>query len=257
MPDVVFVCVREDVPLAEALADACAEAGFSIGEWAGDGPDICGAAILLWSTKASRSPAFLKAAERFLDADNAVIVTSGPLAVNTPSDVGQYDLSAWNGDPEDTLLEPLFAKLNLMARVQHDVVVELAPLREPIDGDVAPDDLFGELPLPPRDEAAFKRWSAAWSAELPTDMPREMLKGRSMPAHAAWGGMSALLLAFMLGGAVFVQTLMREPAPVETAAPTEQNTRLANIVIDAEALPTYEAIPPADAPIYTPLEPDA
>lgn len=104
MSDVVFVCVREDVPRAEALAAIFDGGGFSIGDFQSD---ACAYAhVVLWSEAASRCPAFGDALDRATSTGQAVIATFEKSA--TPDEEGAFDLSDWDGGVDSELLDRLF-----------------------------------------------------------------------------------------------------------------------------------------------------
>src|SRR6185369_3162411 len=111
MADVLFVFVREDAQRAQALAALFAAADHEIG----DGPidnaaiELCGASVVIWSRSAVTSKAFLAAAQRVLDSGKGVVASLGqPPPAWVVGNAPTYDLSQWNGDPEDEALDALF-----------------------------------------------------------------------------------------------------------------------------------------------------
>lgn len=117
MADVLIVCVREDEPQAKALAEMFEAAGFSIGGApAGDGAlRSSGAGLVVWSQASIRSRPFLDAAQRVINADKAVVASL--IEPPPPSSIGNspvFDLSNWDGDPNDPALDPLFFAVDRM-----------------------------------------------------------------------------------------------------------------------------------------------
>ena len=117
MADVLIVCVREDEPQAKALADMFEAAGFSIGGApSSDGAlRSCGAGVVVWSQASIRSRPFLDAAQRVINADKAVVASL--IEPPPPSSIGRspaFDLSRWDGDPNDPALDPLFFAVDRM-----------------------------------------------------------------------------------------------------------------------------------------------
>jgi hypothetical protein len=121
MADVLIVCVREDEPQAKALAEMFEAAGFSIGGApSSDGAlRSSGAGVVVWSHASIRSRPFLDAAQRVINADKAVVASL--IEPPPPSSVGNspsFDLSDWNGDPNDPSLDPLFFAVDRMVNSQ-------------------------------------------------------------------------------------------------------------------------------------------
>lgn len=117
MADVLIVCVREDEPQAKALADMFEAAGFSIGGApSSDGAlRSSGAGVVVWSQASIRSRPFLDAAQRVINANKAVVASL--IDPPPPSSIGEspaFDLSRWDGDPNDPALDPLFFAVDRM-----------------------------------------------------------------------------------------------------------------------------------------------
>lgn len=117
MADVLIVCVREDEPRAKALAEMFEAAGFSIGGAPSTDGALrsTGAGVVVWSQAAIRSRPFLDAAQRVINADKAVVASL--IDPPPPSSVGNaatFDLSRWDGDPNDSSLDPLFFAVDRM-----------------------------------------------------------------------------------------------------------------------------------------------
>ncbi|MGE0742599.1 MAG: hypothetical protein AB7O98_14760 [Hyphomonadaceae bacterium] len=117
MADVLIVCVREDEPKAKALADMFEAAGFSIGGAPSSDAGLrsSGAGVVVWSQASIRSRPFLDAAQRVINADKAVVASL--IDPPPPSSIGNaaaFDLSRWDGDPNDPALDPLFFAVDRM-----------------------------------------------------------------------------------------------------------------------------------------------
>ncbi len=117
MADVLIVCVREDEPQAKALADMFEAAGFSIGGAPSNDAALrsSGAGIVVWSQASIRSRPFLDAAQRVINAGKAVVASL--IEPPPPSSIGSspaFDLSGWDGDPNDPALDPLFFAVDRM-----------------------------------------------------------------------------------------------------------------------------------------------
>lgn len=117
MADVLIVCVREDEPQAKALAEMFEAAGFSIGGApSSDGVlRSSGAGLVVWSQASIRSRPFLDAAHRVINANKAVVASLiEPPPPSTIGDAPVFDLSHWDGDPNDPSLDPLFFAVDRM-----------------------------------------------------------------------------------------------------------------------------------------------
>lgn len=117
MADVLIVCVREDEPQAKALAEMFEAAGFSIGGAPANDAALrsSGAGVIVWSQASIRSRPFLDAAQRVINADKAVVASL--IEPPPPSSIGSsaaFDLSHWEGDPNDPSLDPLFFAVDRM-----------------------------------------------------------------------------------------------------------------------------------------------
>ncbi|MBL8531546.1 MAG: hypothetical protein JNK94_07420 [Hyphomonadaceae bacterium] len=113
MTDIAFICVREDVAEAEALADILDAAGYAVTAENNDAALLASTVqLVIWSRAALRSRAFVAAAERAINADAAVVAClDDPVATDlegTPC----FDLRAWDGAPEAAVLDPLLATLD-------------------------------------------------------------------------------------------------------------------------------------------------
>jgi len=148
MADVVFVCVREDIDRAEALAQMFAEGGCTIHEGGFNSAALClsGAAVVVWSKLAAKSSGFLCAAERAVAEGKAVFAcfSEAPPAIG---ELPSFDLRNWNGDPKSEDLNLLFFTVDRLAALNRD--------------DLACEDSEG-LPL-----------ADGWTAALPSTPIRE------------------------------------------------------------------------------------
>src|SRR5262249_16868275 len=96
-----------------------------------------GAGVVVWSQASIRSRPFLDAAQRVINADKAVVASL--IEPPPPSSVGNspsFDLSDWNGDPNDPSLDPLFFAVDRMVNSQRasagaGAVAEPPPAYEP------------------------------------------------------------------------------------------------------------------------------
>jgi hypothetical protein len=135
MADVLIVCVREDEPQAKALADMFEAAGFSIGGAPSNDGALrsSGAGVVVWSQASIRSRPFLDAAQRVINAGKAVVASLiEPPPASSIGNSAAFDLSHWDGDPNDPALDPLFFAVDRMvnaARAQ--VGASTAPIADP------------------------------------------------------------------------------------------------------------------------------
>jgi hypothetical protein len=140
MADVHFVFVREDSERAQALAALFAAANHDIG----DGPvdnaalELCGAGIVLWSRFAISSKAFLAAAQRVLASGKGVVASLGqPPPAWVVGHAPIYDLSQWNGDPDDEALDELFMAVDYRVNANRDELAGDQPLKTHLAGWIA------------------------------------------------------------------------------------------------------------------------
>lgn len=139
MADVLIVCVREDEPQAKALAEMFEAAGFSIGGAPSNDAALrsSGAGVIVWSQASIRSRPFLDAAQRVINAEKAVVASL--IEPPPPSSIGSspaFDLSHWDGDPNDPSLDPLFFAVDRMVNTARASVG--APIRQEEYPDPAP-----------------------------------------------------------------------------------------------------------------------
>ncbi|MBL8544905.1 MAG: hypothetical protein JNL81_00485 [Hyphomonadaceae bacterium] len=160
MADVLIVCVREDEPQAKALADMFEAAGFSIGGApSSDGAlRSSGAGVVVWSQASIRSRPFLDAAQRVINANKAVVASL--IDPPPPSSIGEspaFDLSHWDGDPNDPSLDPLFFAVDRMVNAARAGVG--AAQRESRDYDPPPPQRSAPIraePPPRRQEPVYR-----------------------------------------------------------------------------------------------------
>ncbi len=117
MADVLIVCVREDEPQAKALADMFEAAGFTIGGAPSNDAALrsSGAGVVVWSQASIRSRPFLDAAQRVINAGKAVVASLiEPPPASSIGSSPAFDLSVWDGDPNDPALDPLFFAVDRM-----------------------------------------------------------------------------------------------------------------------------------------------
>lgn len=160
MADVLIVCVREDEPQAKALADMFEAAGFSIGGApSSDGAlRSSGAGVVVWSQASIRSRPFLDAAQRVINANKAVVASL--IEPPPPSSIGEspaFDLSRWDGDPNDPSLDPLFFAVDRMVNTARAGVG--AAQRESRDYDPPPTQRSAPIraePPPRRQEPVYR-----------------------------------------------------------------------------------------------------
>lgn len=222
MAGVVFVFVREDASEAEALAEAFDAAGFSItGNNVGDNA----LAVVIWSRKALRSPAFRDAAERALRSGKAVVASLiAPPSRQTVFGAPVIDLSAWDGD-DDAALDPLFEAADQILRpaAANVIVLPARPVYE--------DAEFVEAAprLASTESERVKRMRRSWEAPIPAEMlkpvreaPREKLGAPSprrdfrrlqiVEVHPRVHAALAFAVITLLGGGVVALNVARTPA---------------------------------------------
>ncbi len=141
MADVLIVCVREDEPQAKALAEMFEAAGFSIGGApSSDGAlRSSGAGVVVWSQASIRSRPFLDAAQRVINAGKAVVASLiEPPPASSIGSSPAFDLSQWDGDPNDPSLDPLFFAVDRMVNAARTAVGATAPIADPQSYEAAP-----------------------------------------------------------------------------------------------------------------------
>lgn len=167
MADVLIVCVREDEPQAKALAEMFEAAGFSIGGAPSNDAALrsSGAGVIVWSQASIRSRPFLDAAQRVINAEKAVVASL--IEPPPPSSIGSspaFDLSNWDGDPNDPSLDPLFFAVDRMVNTARASVG--APVRQ---------EEYPAAPPPPQRSTAPRAKPAAPPATAKAAATRDSL----------------------------------------------------------------------------------
>lgn len=185
MADVLIVCVREDEPQAKALAEMFEAAGFSIGGAPSNDGALrsSGAGVIVWSQASIRSRPFLDAAQRVINAGKAVVASL--IEPPPPSSIGSspaFDLSQWDGDPNDPALDPLFFAVDRLvnaARAGVGASTQIAdpqtyepppaPSRPPRQSAPAPQPSYRSPPAPDHLGAETEYWRAIRDSRNPAD----------------------------------------------------------------------------------------
>jgi hypothetical protein len=145
MADIVLMCVREDIERAEALAETFDAFGFSVsGSADDDGLRTCATCVVIWSVAASASPIFVAAAQRALETRKGVVLSLSHAQAFEDA-LFCFDLTDWNGDPDDELLDHLFFTLDRMviaARPARPIAAGSTETDEPV---VAPAQILPRL----------------------------------------------------------------------------------------------------------------
>jgi hypothetical protein len=116
MPEIILVCVSDDLPQAEALAEMFDGAGFSVRDDVFNDTALARATagVLVLSPAAFACGRFRDAAQRVHEAAKAVIACLEPGRRLPFADAPVFDLSGWCGEAEDPMLEPLFFAVDRM-----------------------------------------------------------------------------------------------------------------------------------------------
>lgn len=252
MADVLMVCVREDVACAEQLADIFDARGLSIG----DDRDIeeGGVGLVLISPAALRCTAFIEAAERVLNAGEAIAVRVDT-AINEDAlgDVAVFDLSDWDGAEEDSVAQALVAEIERLRAAPVEAPLALGRA-EPFDYWGPHDRVAGATPFyfagdPAHVSAVLTTYAtpASRPAWNPRAVPRAVHASptirRLRPAAALVAVFVGMALAFNLA-----------PASPRADAPAPSFT-LAVSGAHAEPLAAEAVAPPMDLILYRGLEP--
>ncbi|MEQ1619318.1 MAG: energy transducer TonB [Terricaulis sp.] len=179
MADVLIVCVREDEPQAKALADMFEAAGFTIGGAPSNDAALrsSGAGVVVWSQASIRSRPFLDAAQRVINSGKAVVASL--IEPPPPSSIGDspaFDLSRWDGDPNDATLDSLFFAVDRMVNAAR-AAVGAAPAQP-----AAP---AYEAPPPPRPAAKPAARQAPHTREPTREPPPREPASYRKPAATA------------------------------------------------------------------------
>jgi hypothetical protein len=109
MAEIILVCVSNDLPQAEGLAEMFAGAGYVVRDDVFNDLSVARAAagVLVLSRAAVACERFRDAAQRLLDADKAVIACLDPDQHGPLGEAPVIDISTWYGEAKDPLLDPL------------------------------------------------------------------------------------------------------------------------------------------------------
>ncbi len=266
MADVHIVCVREDEPQAKALAEMFEAAGFSIGGApSSDGAlRSSGAGLVVWSQASIRSRPFLDAAQRVINANKAVVASL--IEPPPPSSIGDspaFDLSRWDGDPNDPALDPLFFAVDRMVNSARASVGATSAQAPEASYEPAPPPRRAPPPPPPKPQApTFTRpgadplsseadhWRAIRDSRNPSDFMDHLAR---FGPEGAFAELAELRLKQLTAAQA---PEVRAPAPRPQAPPPAPPPR-APIAPRVAMPPTrsepaqtrrYEAPPPARRP---------
>ena len=266
MADVHIVCVREDEPQAKALAEMFEAAGFSIGGApSSDGAlRSSGAGLVVWSQASIRSRPFLDAAQRVINANKAVVASL--IEPPPPSSIGDspaFDLSRWDGDPNDPALDPLFFAVDRMVNSARASVGASAAQAPETAYEPAPPPRRAPPPPPPKPQApTFTRpgadplsseaehWRAIRDSRNPSDFMDHLAR---FGPEGAFAEVAELRLKQLTAASAPPE--LRAPAQRPAAPPPPPPRapiapRVAMPPTRSEPAPTrrYEAPPPARRP---------
>jgi hypothetical protein len=158
MADVVMVCVREDIERAEALAEMFDDFGFSVSDVADDETlRWCGAGVVVWTDAAKASVGLSAAVERVMASGKGVVLNFTN-AVAPDGAALCFDMTAWNGDPDDVSLDRLFFALDRMMIVAR--ASRPAGWRPPAAKPIAPASV-AQLPARSAPAPAFRALATA------------------------------------------------------------------------------------------------
>lgn len=117
MAEVLIVCVSDDLPQAEGLAEMFESAGFSVRDDVFNDLSVARAAagVLVLSRPAIQSERFRDAAQRVFNASKAVVACLEPAGRLPLGEAPVFDLFGWYGEPKDRVLDPLLFSVERMA----------------------------------------------------------------------------------------------------------------------------------------------
>jgi hypothetical protein len=109
MAEIILVCVSNDLPQAEGLAEMFEGAGYVVRDDVFNDVTLARAAagVLVLSRAAFACERFRDAAQRLLDAEKAVVACLDPGQGDPLGDATRIDLSGWYGQARDPMLDPL------------------------------------------------------------------------------------------------------------------------------------------------------
>jgi hypothetical protein len=114
MADVLLVCVRHDIERAEALAEMFDDFGFSVSDVADDDTlRWCGAGVVVWTEAAKASAELGAAVARVMATGKGVVLNFTDTAAPEGAALC-FDMTDWNGDPDDASLDRMFFALDRM-----------------------------------------------------------------------------------------------------------------------------------------------
>ncbi|MFZ4121700.1 MAG: TonB family protein [Caulobacterales bacterium] len=118
MSRVLFLSVERDAAAIAPLAEVFARAKFSVGIASPDAPPPVhdGAWVIVWSQSAIRSRTFLEAAHVVASGGRSVMACLIPPPPAGSFPTAMFDLSLWDGDPEDPSIDPLFFHIEKLTR---------------------------------------------------------------------------------------------------------------------------------------------
>lgn len=243
MCDVLLAYVGADAAQADALAEALESLGFSVGDAHASDAEVgaAGARIVIWSQTAVRSRALIGAAERFIGAGETVIASLVDPGVSATEELPVFDLSAWDGRPDNPRLDPLL-----------DVIRRMLIVADRVHESVRPADCA--LPR----AAMPARVGAGWLADVPTSPPsgqpwpaamaRSAANGLAAAAQAApkRSIMASLVIGSFLAGALLTGSLDR--MGVLQATPSYAEAARSPVAAAVAFRAVAEAAPPPAAP---------
>ncbi len=140
-------------------------AGFSIGGAPSDDAVLrsAGAGVVVWSQASIRSRPFLDAAQRVINSGKAVVASLiEPPPASSIGSSPAFDLSRWDGDPNDPSLDSLFFAVDKMVNAARAGVV--SAVRKPASAPSRATQA-GVTPL----ETEAKHWRAIRDSSDPAD----------------------------------------------------------------------------------------
>lgn len=119
MPEVIIVCVSDDLPQAEGLAEMFATAGFSVRDDVFNDLSLAraDAGVLVVSRSALACERFRDAAQRVLGAHKALVACLEPVGRLPLDGAPVFDLCGWYGVAKDPVLDPLLFAVERMRAV--------------------------------------------------------------------------------------------------------------------------------------------
>jgi hypothetical protein len=176
--DIVFVCVRQDLECAEALANAFENVGFSIEPcFSEEAMTRSGAGVILISAASARCDAFVETAQAVIESGKAVVVSLVPAKGRADKARQAFDLSEWDGDPDDGALAPIICAIDdlvLAADAACALEVDL-PYAPAAARSTASPNIEIQQAAPPILAKAPRRYRSVGERAASTFSPRAML----------------------------------------------------------------------------------